>query len=89
LYEPPWRNKRWELYTQCCRLDEVPNLKLRKLLKIYGTAFDDEWWYYLNRSGLMAFRVPLWQKQKRIGMEKHKPGVFLTPTQTRLSDHSK
>lgn len=84
MYEPPWRNKRWEPYTQCCRLDEVPNLKLRKLLERYREAFDNQWWYYLNRGGFMVMRVPLWQKQKRIDMEKHRAYKFLSPGQTTL-----
>jgi hypothetical protein len=81
-YEPPWRNYKWALYTQTCRIDELDDWKLVQLLKLYRECFDDGWWYYLSKNGLFVRRVPLWQKQKRIDMKKWK--VNNDPSQRRL-----
>ena len=74
-YPVPWRNGYaavWEQNLQMCFPDELKdwNPKLHGLLTKYGQAFDDEWWYYLNRKGNVVKRVPVLRTQKKIFSEK-------------------
>jgi hypothetical protein len=44
-----------------------------QLLKLYGTAFDDDWWYFAGKSKAKIIkRTPVWFNQKRMPAEKPK-----------------
>lgn len=82
-YEDAWHNS-WGPYTQCCRIEDVDK-RLQRLLQLYGQAFNDEWWFYACNRGrgknIIVKRVPIWQTNKRIDIEKSRVAA---PTQTEL-----
>ena len=71
-YEAPWRNIKYEVYHQGCYPHELETQdpQLYNLLMKYGEMFDDEWWYYVNKTETFLKRCPLWLSQKRVGQEK-------------------
>jgi hypothetical protein len=53
--------------------EDMLNPKLLQLLKLYGTAFDDDWYYYIGKSKAQIIkRTPVWFAQKRMPAEKPK-----------------
>ena len=74
-YEAPWRNA-WarNRYVQYCKPDELESLspKLFRIIKLYGEAFDDYWFYWITRSEAYIKRSPIWFGQKSVDAEKPK-----------------
>ena len=60
-----WRNDRWRMYNQICKLDELPP-KLRLLIEKYSMAFDDDFWYERSSRppATTVSKMPLWQPTK-------------------------
>jgi len=84
-FSAPWRlDTPFDKFKMYCRLDELKewNPKLAKLILTYKECFDDEWWYYLSKTGVYVRRVPLWMTSKRMPSEKSK---LIDRNQTRLS----
>jgi len=77
-YEGPWRNGdsfHSAMYNQHCRLDELQswNPKLVRLLLKYGSAFDDQWNYWItNSSKRYVKRCPIWLNQRRIDVRNRR-----------------
>jgi hypothetical protein len=72
-YVGPWRNRPFHLYTQYCYLEEA-DPKLLILIRRYGAAFDDEWYYKeCGKSKKVMTRRPLWLDRGEGGWlnEKH------------------
>lgn len=71
-YSGPWRNG-WSQtkYVQICRPDELEpfNPKLLALILKYKTMFDDEWHYWITKSGWIK-RAPSWLPGKTTLSEK-------------------
>jgi len=79
-----WRNDRWRMYHQICRVDELPQ-KLRILIERYGLAFDDDFWYILSTKEpkTTVSKIPLWKRDKyKVPTEKY---VKLDPFQKKLA----
>ena len=62
-FEDSWRNTgpSWGMYIQKCRPDELImlNPKLYNLLMKYGSMFDDDWFYWLSKTGKWFRRIPM------------------------------
>ena len=70
----PWMHTPDRMIQYCPRgAEDMLNAKLLKLLEKYGTAFDDEWWYFIGKSKMQIIkRTPVWFSQKRMPTEKPK-----------------
>jgi len=84
-----WRNDRWRMYNQICRIDELPQ-KLRILIEMYGMAFDDEFWYVLSTKPpkTTVSKIPLW-KPTKYAYEKHERYKPYDSSQTKLVEKGK
>ena len=76
-FEDAWRNKQTgrggNYYIQHCRPSELEplNPKLFNLIMKYGSCFDDDWEYWIARTGKWMRRTPL-GFGKRIAAERPK-----------------
>jgi len=86
----PWRNAHGfshAMYIQHCKPDELKmcDPKLFKIIDKHGSAFDDEWWYWISKTGRYIRRCPVWMSKKRTDAEKprkYDPSKKLTEFQS-------
>ena len=71
-YSGAWRNVGFfssDMYVQICKPEELQNCnpKLWQLIDKYGSAFDEDWWYFLTKTERYVRRVPLWMSNNPSG----------------------